>query len=132
MDEQEHEIHESFIKRFRELSAEFERIHEAWQEARHNGDLDRQSVLTSREHDIVMDIHTVIAAFQQLIPCCYPFLQVCEIFPYLPPIMPPPPPPRQQLQPDDRPYRSDPALPSTKLPCIDGITASLCRQRGGL
>jgi len=65
MGHEEHEIHDAFMARFRELSAEFTRIHEAWQGARDRGDRARQATLIAFEQKLVCAIQEVVAAFEQ-------------------------------------------------------------------
>jgi hypothetical protein len=65
-----HEWHEAIISlkgRFHALKTDMDIVHQAWQTAIREGDLDRQSRLIAHEQGLVLEVAAVIGALQQLI-----------------------------------------------------------------
>jgi hypothetical protein len=64
-----HESHEviSLRNRFRALKAEMDLVHQAWQTAVREQDIDRQVSLMAHEGNLISDTSAVMSAFHQLI-----------------------------------------------------------------
>jgi hypothetical protein len=64
-----HESHEvtSLRNRFRALKAEMDLVHQAWQTAVREQDIDRRVSLMAHEGNLISDTSAVMSAFHQLI-----------------------------------------------------------------